>query len=483
MFRLSLILLSIVALASRPLQAASPAVDQRPRPNIVFLFADDQCFDTIRALGNPEIQTPHLDRLVRRGTTFTHAYNMGSWSGAVCVASRTMLNSGRFLWNAKAIHATSEQERKQGRWWGEYMKDAGYQTYMTGKWHCRADAKKSFDVVRDVRPGMPNQTEAGYDRPAADGSDPWSPSDPKFGGFWKGGTHWSQVVANHAADFIKDAASQPKPFFMYLAFNAPHDPRQSPAEYVSRYPLEKVAVPDNFLPVYPYAEAMGAGKRLRDERLAPFPRTPHAVKVHRQEYYAIITHMDAMIGQILDQLEATGKADNTWIFFTADHGLAVGQHGLMGKQNLYDHSVRVPFLVVGPDVEQGGKIDEPIYLQDVMPTTLQLADVDKPEHVEFQSLLPLLDGQPSRYQSIYGAYLERQRSIRTDRYKLIVYPQADTVRLYDIQNDPLEREDLAGDATQQEVVAELLKQLMQLQEHMHDEVDLAALVDSVVVAK
>ncbi|MGI9470727.1 MAG: sulfatase-like hydrolase/transferase, partial [Rubripirellula sp.] len=108
------------------------------QPNIVFIFADDQCFETIRELGNEEIETPNLDRLVRRGTTFTHAFNMGSWSGAVCVASRTMLNSGRFVWNANAIHNQSERERQQGRWWSEYMKDAGYRTYMTGKWHCKA---------------------------------------------------------------------------------------------------------------------------------------------------------------------------------------------------------------------------------------------------------------------------------------------------------------------------------------------------------
>ena len=208
----------------------------KDRPNVVFIFADDQCFDTINALGNAEIETPNLDRLVRRGTTFTHAYNMGSWSGAVCVASRTMLNSGRFVWNANAIHKTSGQEQQEGRWWSEYMKSAGYRTYMTGKWHCRADANKSFDVARDIRPGMPNQTSAGYNRPVASGNkgnDKWSPSDPKFGGFWKGGTHWSEVVSNHAADFLSEAKKSDDPFFMYLAFNAPHDPRQSPAEYVA----------------------------------------------------------------------------------------------------------------------------------------------------------------------------------------------------------------------------------------------------------
>jgi choline-sulfatase len=456
--------------------AAQASADDRP--NILFIFADDQCFQTIAALGNQEIETPNLDRLARRGTTFTHAYNMGSWSGAVCVASRTMLNSGRFIWNANAIYNTSEQERQQGRWWSEYLKRAGYRTYMTGKWHCRADANKAFDVVRDVRPGMPKDTKQGYNRPLGPGADTWSPSDPKFGGFWAGGTHWSEVVANHADDFLTAAKDRDEPFFMYLAFNAPHDPRQSPAEYVAKYPLEKVAVPKNFLPIYPYAEQMGAGKGLRDEKLAPFPRTQYAVQVHRQEYYAIITHMDTMIGRILAALEETGKADNTWIFFTADHGLAVGQHGLFGKQNLYDHSVRVPFFVVGPTVKAGAKIDEPVYLQDIMPTTLELAGVDKPEHVEFNSVLPLLGGKTSRYQEVYGGYLDKQRSIRTDQYKLIVYPKAETIRLYDIQADPLEMNDLADDASKQSILKDLFDRLQKLQASLNDRVDLSHLAPS-----
>ncbi|WP_442505683.1 sulfatase-like hydrolase/transferase [Novipirellula sp. SH528] len=452
--------------AATILTAAAPAAE---KPNIVFIFADDMCFDTIAGLGNPEIQTPNLDALARRGTTFTHAYNMGSWSGAVCVASRTMLNSGRYVWNANAIYKTSENERKEGRWWSEMMKSAGYRTYMTGKWHCTASAEKSFDVARDIRPGMPKDTPAGYNRPAPDGSDPWSPSDPKFGGFWQGGTHWSEVVANHAEDFLSDAASQNDPFFMYLAFNAPHDPRQSPQEYVDRYPSDSVAVPKNFQPMYPFAESIGCGKGLRDERLGPFPRTEHAVQVHRGEYFALITHMDDQIGRILKAVEASGKADNTWIFFTADHGLAVGQHGLFGKQNMYDHSVRVPFIAVGPGVKKNAKIEQPIYLQDVMPTTLELAGAAKPEHVEFHSVLPMLAGESGSLDEIYGCYLNLQRSIRTDKYKFIVYPKAKAVRLYDIQKDPLEMHDLAGEAAMQPTVKELFARLQALQKSMKDE--------------
>lgn len=438
------------------------------KPNVLFIISDDQCYQTVAAHGFDEVETPNLDRLARAGTSFSHAYNMGSWSGAVCIASRMMLNSGRTVWRAQQAHAVAEQEREQGRWWSEYMKAAGYRTYMTGKWHTPADVQRSFDVVRDPRPGMPKDTPAAYNRPPADGPDLWSPADVAQGGFWAGGTHWSEVVGNHGVDFLRQASQEDQPFFMYLAFNAPHDPRQSPQEFVDRYPLDAVALPSNYQPLYPHADAIGCGTGLRDEQLAPFPRTPKAVRTHRQEYFATITHMDQQLGRILDALQASGKAENTWIFFTSDHGLAVGQHGLMGKQNQYDHSVRVPFLVVGPGVERGRMIDEPIYLQDVMPTTLALAAVEQPQHVEFQNLLPLLADQPSRYEAIYGSYLDLQRSVRTAQHKLIVYPGAKVVRLFDVKNDPDEQHDLAGEASSAPVIRKLFETLAELQNRFDD---------------
>jgi len=471
---LPMALLFLVVTACGVFPARSSLAEERP--NILFIFADDQCYETVRAFGHTDIDTPNLDRLVERGTTFTRCYNMGSWSGAVCVASRTMLNTGRFVWRANAVYKTCEKERQAGRLWSEYMKKAGYRTYMTGKWHVPANAKKAFDVAVDVRGGMPNQTDAGYNRPHEGQPDPWSPSDPKFGGFWKGGTHWSEVVGNHGVEFLQEASGRDEPFFMYVAFNAPHDPRQSPQEFVDMYPLDRVAVPENFAALYPFKDAIGCGPSLRDEKLAPFPRSEYSIKVHRQEYYAIITHMDREIGRVLDSLEQSGKADNTWIFFTADHGLAVGHHGLVGKQNMYDHSVRVPFMVVGPGVEAGGQIDEPIYLQDVMPTTLELAGVEKPDHVEFHSLLPMLRGEQSEspYDAIYGAYLGLQRAVTADGYKLILYPKIGRARLYHVAEDPQELHDLADDPKMKPVMRKLFRTFRQLQDELDDQLDVTA---------
>jgi arylsulfatase A-like enzyme len=445
------------------------------KPNIVFIFSDDQCFDAVGALGNDQIETPNLDRLVRSGVTFTHTYNMGSWSGAVCVASRTMLNTGRFLWRAESVYASSEREREQGRWWSELIKAAGYDTYMTGKWHVRASAEKSFAFVTNVRPGMPNDTPEGYNRPIEGRPDAWSPYDTRFEGFWKGGRHWSEVLADDAEGFLEQAAERDEPFFMYLAFNAPHDPRQAPKEYVDRYPLDGISVPANFVPEYPFKDAMGCGKGLRDERLAPFPRTPYSVKVNRQEYYAITTHMDTQIGRILNALERTGKADRTYILFTSDHGLAVGQHGLMGKQNMFDHSVRVPLILAGPGIPKDRRIDGDVYLQDVMPTTLELAGAPVPEHVEFKSLLPIVRGQRDRnYDAIYGAYLQLQRMVRQDGFKLILYPTIRQVLLFDLQADPDETVNLADDPKHQATKKRLFATLLKLQQETEDSLDLKA---------
>lgn len=446
------------------------------KPNILFLFADDQCFETIHALGHPVIETPNLDRLVKRGASFTHAYNMGSWSPAVCVASRTMLVTGRSLWRASAVYNTANQECEAGRLWPQMMSRAGYATYMTGKWHVKADATRAFDVATHIRAGMPKDSPAGYNRPLPGQPDPWSPSDPKFGGFWEGGKHWSEVAGDDAIGFLAQAKQSEKPFFMYIAFNAPHDPRQSPKEYVDKYPTDRIPVPENFLPEYPYKDAMGCPKTLRDEKLGPFPRTEDAVKVHRQEYYAIITHMDAQIGRILDALEQSGQADNTWIFFTADHGLAVGHHGLFGKQNMYDHSLRVPFLVNGPGVKPGAKIDAPVYLQDVMATALDIAGAAKPEQVDFQSLLPLLSGEtcPAARETVYGAYLDLQRAVIHDGWKLIVYPRANVARLYDLAADPGEMRDLAADPAQAARRRTLFERLVAMQKDLGDPLDLSA---------
>lgn len=445
------------------------------KPNILFIFADDQSYETIAALGNDEVKTPNLDKLVQSGTSFMNAYNMGGWSGAICVASRTMLNTGRMVWRAHAVEKNLQDLADKGQSWAQLLEAEGYETYMTGKWHVKIDPAKFYNHVANQRPGMPNATPEGYNRPIKGEIDPWSPFDQSFGGFWEGGKHWSEVLADDAEGFLANAAKQDAPFFMYLAFNAPHDPRQSPKRFVDMYPQENIKVPLSFMPEYPFKDDIGCSDKLRDEKLAPFPRTEYAVRVNRQEYYAIISHMDEQIGRILEALRKTGKMDNTYIFFSADHGLAVGNHGLIGKQNMYEHSLKPPMIVVGPDIPANERRDAMVYLQDIMATSLDLAGAEKPHYVEFNSLLPLIEdsGKESAYDTIYGCYLpDTQRMVRKDNLKLIVYPKAKTVRLFDLDADPLELRDLAGDPSKWKVIRTLFGELLKLQEKMDDELDL-----------
>lgn len=462
--------LSVILFAIAAVTPSATVVGQEQAPNFLFIITDDQSFETLGHLNHIDIETPNLDRLARQGTSFSRCYNMGSWSGAVCIASRTMLNTGRFLWNANAVQKQLGKEHAESRLWSDMLKGQGYKTYLTGKWHVSIDASKVFDVARNVRPGMPKQTDEGYNRPPLEGDDPWQPWDKTRGGFWEGGIHWSEVVANDAIDFIGQAEKHPEPFFMYVAFNAPHDPRQAPREFVEKYPIARIKVPENFLPDYPFKNEIGCSPALRDEKLALFPRTKHGIQVHRQEYFACITHLDQQIGRILDRLEGSKMAENTWIILTSDHGLAVGRHGLVGKQNMYDHSMRVPFIMVGPKAKPGTTISDPIYLQDVVPTTLELAGLTPPAHVEFKSLLPKLAGESDQphHSPIVGAYLDKQRMIFDGEYKLIVYPEVPAVRLYNLSKDPFEMHDLAKQPTTQAKLKELFKSLVQWQESNGD---------------
>ncbi|MBT5902043.1 MAG: sulfatase-like hydrolase/transferase [Opitutaceae bacterium] len=467
-------LLLIATLAGSSLSADHHAPAAGSKPNVLFLFADDQTYAAVREYGLTDIDTPNLDRLVKRGTTFTHAYNMGSWSGAVCVASRTMLMTGRSLYDAGAHDKKLAAEIERGVMWPQLMKEAGYRTYFTGKWHVKADTEKIFDEVRHQRPGMPRTNVNDHNRPHIGQPDTWNAADESLAGFWEGGRHWSAIVADDAIEYLDQAKSHSEPFFMYAAFNAPHDPRQAPQEYLDLYPLDRIEVPATYLPYYPYKEEMAAGEKLRDESLAPFPRTEYAVQVHRREYYALVTHLDAQIGRVLDALEESGQADNTWVFFSADHGLSVGQHGLLGKQNMYEHSLRVPFMVVGPGVPANHRMAAPIYLQDVMPTALALAGAHTPDHVFYNSLLPQITGHDgeTNYPAVLGSYLDKQRAVIRDGWKLILYPEAQAVRLYNVALDELEEHDHAGYPGSLDRQRALFADLLELQSELGDALDL-----------
>lgn len=447
------------------------------RPNILFILADDMTFEAIHALGNDEVITPNLDRLVEGGTAFVNTYIMGGWHGAISVASRSMLLTGRYLWHSRAAQNAGYSELfKAGGCWPQVMKKGGYDTYMTGKWHIdHITPEQVFDVTADVRPGgMPGANKLQYDRPLSENDDRWLPWDRSMGGYWAGGRHWSEVQADDVIGWLEDRKDEEDPFFMYVAFNAPHDPRQSPKEYVDMYDVDNIRVPENFSPEHPLKELMGCPATSRDEKLAPFPRTEYAVRKHRQEYYAIITHLDAQIGRIMDSLEKTGLLENTVVVFAADNGLSCGHHGLFGKQNMYEHSMRVPLVFYGKGIPSGQKVGSLVYMHDLVPTVYEIADISSPSGVEYRSFMKSIKNPgASQRNAVYGAFTETdQRMVCDGRYKLFFIPKARTAYLFDLKNDPEEMTDLFGDRKYSGIVERLAKKYLELSSEAGDPLDI-----------
>ena len=459
--------------AAGPARSANAAPARRP--NFLFLIADDLTYRGIHALSGDAVHTPHLDRLVQRGCAFTHCFHQGSWSGAVCVPSRTMLNSG-----LSAFHAQHRAE--QTPLWGQTLGAAGYDTHLTGKWHLSdGNLRRSFQHTGPVAPGMLESGPTAYHRPAPGNT--WTPWDTSLKGHWLHTAQWqkaprdeikhsAQVWAESASEYLLGRAGKAEPFFLYVGFNSPHDPRQAPKQFIDMYPASRMAVPPNYLAEHPFDQG---DRDVRDEILAPFPRTREAVQLHRAEYYAHTTYMDAQIGRIFEALEKSGQAANTYVIFTADHGLAVGQHGLMGKQNLYDHSVRVPLIVAGPDMPRGRRVQHMVYQHSLFPTTCQLAGVEAPASVEFPSLAGLLhaEGTPP-HEAMFCYYRHFQRSVRTAEHKLIVYPQAGVTQLFDLRRDPWETQNVAAEPRFAAVKRDLFEKLRRFQKELDDDLPAVA---------
>lgn len=444
-------------------------------PSFLFLIADDLTFRAIHTLNNSEVKTPHMDSLARRGCAFTHCFHQGSWQPAVCVASRTMLNTGLTAFRAQRLVEKTPL-------WGETLGAAGYDTCLIGKWHIsRTTQERSFKETGPLSPGMFESGPSAYNRPSPGNT--WTPWDRSLKGQWLHTSEWqktnskdevkhsARIWSESAADQIVRQAGRDSPFFIYVGFNSPHDPRQAPKEFVDLYPKERIQVPPNYLPEHPFDQGDHRG---RDEVLAPFPRTREAVQVHRSEYYAHITYLDAQIGRILDALEKSGKAGNTYVILTADHGLAVGQHGLMGKQNLYDHSTRMPLLIAGPGVPRGKKVDAMVYQHSMFATTCELAGVPVPKTVEFPSLVDLIKGKGSeKHDAVFSFYRNFQRAVRTKNHKLIVYPEARVTQLFDLKKDTWEMRNLADKPEYAGVKHALLERLNQFQRELEDDLPLA----------
>lgn len=406
---------------------------KRP-PNVLFILADDQRFDTVRALGNDEIQTPNLDKLAQRGFVFRNAYCQGGLIPAVCTPSRTMLMTGRSLFRIPAGAA----KNYNGPTLGGVFRQAGHATLFCGK---RGNSfqlgNEAFETVH-------------YDEP----------------GNKKGRAAASAFMADTAIRWLRERPNAQRPFFVYLAPPVPHDPRVAPPEFMKLYDPAKLTLPKNFMPRHPFDNGE---LQVRDEKLAAHPRSPDEMKRHLADYYATVSNFDHHIGRVLDALKELKELDRTLIVFTSDQGLAVGgRHGLMGKQNLYEH-FKSPLIVAGPGIDKGSS-DALVYLFDLFPTLCDLSSLKIPERLEGASLKPILRGDKKQARPVlFAAYRDCQRMVRDERWKLIWYPKINRFQLFDLTADPWEINDLAEKAAHADKLAELKKKLAEQQQHFGDD--------------
>ncbi|MCC5930587.1 MAG: sulfatase-like hydrolase/transferase [Cyclobacteriaceae bacterium] len=468
---------------------------QRTKPNVVVIFTDDHRYSGVHAFGNEQIQTPNIDKLSEEGVSFSNAYLMGAFNPATCIPSRANLLSGRNLFELKGDGRTIPPEHTT---MGEAFKNAGYHCHIIGKWHQdRASLFRSFHsggpimglglyLVDQYRMPLWDWDEQGrfdmkdafllnYDANNVIKRSPITGREQKSPiGTENDGPHTSEIFANEAVSFIEQY-SQDNPFFMYLAFHAPHDPRQAPQKYKTMYPEDEILLPPSYMPQHPFDNGE---QIIRDEQLAPWPRSPEIVKKHISDYYAIITHMDAQIGRLTDALKKSGQYENTIIVFAGDSGLGVGSHGLMGKQNLYDEAgIHVPFIISGHLLKQKNKsFDGLCYIHDIFPTLADLAGISVPESVTGISLKPVVYGlqpqQPRTY--AYHAYMQFQRAFRQGDYKLIEYVKIPETRedgtliwkgsrvtqLFNLSHDPWEIHNLAYLPGYDQILKEMREKLI-----------------------
>lgn len=453
------------------------------KPNILFLLADDMRYDTIHALGNDAIITPNLDAIVASGTSFLNTYIPGGTCAAICMPSRAMINTGRGLYGLKDNGSYIPEEHIT---LGETFQRNGYDTFGVGKWHngFRSFAR-SFSAGSEIFFGgmydhwkvpVYDYDDTGeYVNTLNDVMNPGYNNNimPVRANHVVWGKHSTDLFADAACQWIRDRKSE-DPFYMYVAYMAPHDPRTVPQEFFDLYDVENIPIPPNFMEEHPFDYGQ---KNVRDERLEEYPRKPDAIRKHIRDYYAMISHLDASVGRIIATLKEKGLFDNTIILFTADNGLSLGQHGLMGKASLYEHDLKLPLAISGPGIPQNQRVDERIFLYDIYSTFCDYIGAPVPDCVEGVSFKPLIDGeQKTLHERMFYTFKDKVRGVREGDYKLLLYrsprlPGGERVQLFNVFADPFELTDLAGREDTRELRARLLA-LLEEEAHRNGDVEL-----------
>lgn len=435
-----------------------PVSGQDLKKNVLFLFADDQREDTISAFGNPHILTPNLDRLVKMGVSFRENYCFGANSGAVCVPSRAMVHSGK-AWTQITT------DLKNTNILPEVLGNHGYETFITGKWHNGSHSiLRGFQSGKNVMMGgMSNHAKVPIFDISADGK--------KLINKRVGEKMSSELFADALIDYL-NARDKEKPFYAYCAFTAPHDPRQPPVKYRRMYANKRPPLPKNYLPQHPFDNGhMNGG---RDENLGPWPRTPDLIREQLSEYYGLVSFMDSQVGRILDQLDKLNLWEETLVIYAADHGLAMGSHGLLGKQSVYEHSMKCPLILIDKSIPANSQRYNFTYLFDIYPTVLEYARLKAETGMVSQSLWPSINGDESQNRdSVFLPFRNLMRSCRDEQYKIIYYPPINHIQLFDLKSDPDETVNLADRSDLEEVRSRLTDMLVEWQSKVGDKQELS----------
>ena len=419
------------------------------QPNFVFLFTDDHRFDSFGTMGNPDVKTPHMDRLIESGTLFTQAYIQGSMQGTTCLPSRAMIMSGKSVFRAPL-------QLDSGLLLPQALKRGGYLTFSTGKWH---NGRESFLRCFD-------QAEAVFFGGAA-GTHTYVPLNYLENGqmmpYQVPGVHASVLFADAAISFLKSQQDSEKPFFCYVPFTAPHSPYTPPTEFAALYDAEKLTLPPNHPSVNPKIaeQAAGRGPRagLGGRGGRSSGRDPRASLA---AYYGMISHLDQQIGRILDAIKAYGHENDTIVLFATDHGYSMGSHGEFGKANGYEHGARSLISFTGPGIHQGKRSPAFAYLLDIYPTLCDLARIPVPNDPEGESLAGILTGSTAQVRdTLFTAFMADQRTIRDARWKLFSRTNGGGHQLFDLLQDPHELNDLSADPKNADIIQALAAKLEQ----------------------
>ncbi len=415
------------------------------RPNILFIIVDDQSPLDLR-IYNPEspLDTPHIDRLAAEGMILDGAHHMGAWTGGVCTPSRHMVMSGRSVWHIPD---------KRGRSFNPHVGNPEMVPPDLPEYTLPAVFNRAgYDTMRTCKTG--NSYEAANEKFTV------RRDAGKRGGTDETGSAWhGQQVLDYLA--AREAAKDTDPFLIYYGFSHPHDTRDGKPELLAKYGAtnhtdkeipppshpKQPKLPVNYLPAHPFHHGH---PDLRDEVAVSGvwkKRDERTIRNELGREFACSENIDIQIGRVLEKLEAMGELDNTYIFYTSDHGMAIGRHGLQGKQNLYEHTWRVPFIVKGPGIAPGTRALGNIYLLDTLSTLCDLAGIDRPETSEGISFVPVLKGKQETVRDVlYGVYCggtkPGMRCVKRGDWKLIKYDVMDgTVRetqLFNLAQNPEE---------------------------------------------